>query len=551
MNLRELLGRPQGESADDAFEAALTSVLLDHHRRAGGDETLVPALAAVLQELYSALRRGQIAIVLDDDTRARLATSAIVGDTARPAPLMLEGHELLLHRYWRERQSVHQRLAAFNHAQPPRDPARLQQTLDALFPPPADGSAPGRVDWQKAAAQTAASRALTVIAGGPGTGKTTTVVRLLAALLEDDPALTIALAAPTGKAAARMSESIRAQIGHLPVPDLVRQAMPTEAQTLHRLLGSRGDGQGWRHGPDNPLPATLVVLDECSMLDVALMARLLESLRPDARLVLVGDPQQLGAVEPGALFADIARDDAGNPLAQALVTLRQSHRFEADGTLGLLAAAILHPDVETALQTLTQQAAWQPQLPDAPTLMAGYAPFIAALRDRDTAPASVLATFEQHRLLAATHAGTGGTRQLNALLTTGLQQALGAPLRDAVWYHGRPVLVRQNDYATRLFNGDVGVCLADDDGRLQVHFPESGGGTRRFDPARLPAHETAFAISVHQSQGSEFNSIDLVLDPVHSGMASRALLYTAVTRARHTARLWASVASLRAALARA
>jgi exodeoxyribonuclease V alpha subunit len=547
MNLRELLGQPQGTSADEAFEAALTAMLLDHHRRAGGDETLLPALAEALQALHAALRRGQIAITLDDGQRDRLAQSAIVGDATRPAPLMLDGHELLLHRYWRERRSVWQRLAALHRTQPPRDAARLQQTLDALFPPRADGG----VDWQKTAAINAAQHGLTVIAGGPGTGKTTTVVRLLAALLQDNPALTVALAAPTGKAAARMGESIRNQLEHLPLQEGVRRAMPTEAQTLHRLLGSRGDGQRWRYGADHPLPATLVVIDECSMLDIALLARLLDALRDDARLVLVGDPQQLGAVEPGAPFAEIARNATDNPVAAAVITLRESHRFRADGPLGLLAGAILHADAEAAIATLTGQPDWQPNLPDTATLLTGYAPFIAALRNRDSAPAAVLAAFDRHRLLAATHAGSGGTRHLNTLLAAGLQQALATPAREALWYHGRPVLVRQNDYALRLFNGDIGVCLADNGGDFAVHFPESGGGTRHFDPARLPAHETAFAISVHQSQGSEFDSIDLVLDPVHGGMANRALLYTAVTRARHTARLWASVASLRAALARA
>ena len=505
--------------------------------------------------------------------QARLAASSLVGGDGDFAPLTLEHGRLYLARYQAyERQLAGQLLS--RAADLPRvDEAQLSESLTRLFAFNAQ-----QPDWQRLAAAQAVRRKLAVISGGPGTGKTTTVVRLLAALLEQPGGerLAIGLAAPTGKAAARMAEAIRNAKAGLPVSEAIKAALPEEARTLHRLLGSRGDSPQVRHNAANPLALDVLVVDEASMVDLALMAKLVDALPPNARLILLGDKDQLCAVEAGAVFAELCEGrgfDAqaaadlqritGQPVAvapptsrlgDAVVLLTHSHRFAGDSGIGELARRINGGDVSGTLNLLKEQRsdlAWNAQPTPADLLERldrGYAPFLAAAKSAD--PQAAFAAFNDFRGLCAQREGSWGVAGINEALEARVKRRNQVASRER-WYVGRPVMVRQNDYALGLFNGDIGICLHSEFG-LRVYF-ESGGsgeaGYRPFAPARLPSHDSAFAMTVHKSQGSEFSEVLLVLPEQPSPLLSRSLFYTGITRAKHKVEIWGLPARLGEAVA--
>ncbi|HJW25867.1 MAG TPA: exodeoxyribonuclease V subunit alpha [Rhodocyclaceae bacterium] len=524
-------------------------------------------------------------------------------------PLVLVDHpvrpRVYLRRYWRYEQQVartlHRRLAAV--AAPPAD---LRRSLDALFAPAADGLP----DWQKIACALAARGNLTLITGGPGTGKTTTVIRLLALLqgnaLAQGRPLRIRLAAPTGKAAARLTASIAGQIAALPVDDAVRQAIPAEVSTLHRLLGSRPGSRHFVHDRDNPLPLDVLVVDEASMIDLEMMASLLEALPDRTRLVLLGDKDQLASVEAGAVLGDLCHeadfghytaatldwiethaghrlaDPALRPgdaerhaLAQQTVMLRHSRRFGADSGIGRLARAINEGDAEACRLLFTGDASDLAVLlldgESGPALerlalhghrdgrRAGYGHYLGILRDSrpqagpDASPADpawndwavrVLEAFGSFQVLAALRSGPWGVEGLNTRIARALQ---GAGLVDGHegWYEGRPVLVTRNDYGLGVMNGDIGIALrvpvlhglggahtVRRELRVAFIHPDDSRRARFLHPSRLTAVETAFAMTVHKSQGSEFDHAALVLPDRLNPILTRELVYTAVTRAR-------------------
>lgn len=505
------------------------------------------------------------------DWLERLERAALVGRPGDYQPLILDQERLYLARYQGYEQRLAQRLVERTQAQDVVDEVALQQSLARLFqsPPEVDP------DWQRVAAAQAVLRRLLVISGGPGTGKTSTVVRLLAALLEQPGGseLEIILAAPTGKAAARLAEALRQAKAVLPVAAAVKARLPEQAQTLHRLLGLRGDGPQARHNSANPLPLDVLVVDEASMVDLALMAKLLDALAPQTRLILLGDKDQLSAVEAGAVFAELCGEpglapseaqrlsrvcrqavparESGSLVGHSVILLRHSYRFAADSGIGQLAHAVRQGDAATAKRLLRGDApdlGWQAQ-PQLSALLArleaGYQAYLEAAQDGG--PEAAWRAFAGFRALAALREGPWGVIGLNLALEERIKRRLGLANRQ-LWYAGRAIMVRQNDYALGLFNGDIGLCLNAPQG-LRVYFPDQErGGWRHFAPARLPSHDSAWVLTVHQSQGSEFDQVLLAFPEQPSGLLSRALLYTAITRARRRVDIWAQAPRLREAI---
>jgi exodeoxyribonuclease V alpha subunit len=492
-----------------------------------------------------------------------------------PTPLVLDdAGRLYLQRYWAYERLLAGALLARARMRPAVDASRLREAVAAVFP--AAGGAPAP-DWQRVAAVTAALRGLCVISGGPGTGKTSTVVRLLGVLaaVSDGP-LAVRLAAPTGKAAGRLQEAVRERVGEL--PPALRDALPLEASTLHRLLGARQRGPGVRHDAGDPVPADVVVVDEASMVDLALMAKLVRALRPEARLVLLGDRDQLASVEAGAVLGDVCAGagsasasfaaevaettgeplpagdaDSGSPMRDTVVLLRHSWRFDAQSGIGRLAAAVNRGDEDGVLAELGAghpDVGWRVLEPPgalaaalAEVAVPGFAAYCEAVRD-GAPDAEVFAALGRFRVLGAHRRGPAGVERANRLVEGALAEA-GLVRPTAPWYAGRPILVTRNDAALHVFNGDVGVVRRDGG----VAFERPAGEPVRVPPVRLPPHETVWATTVHKSQGSEFDRVVLVLPSEPSRVVTRALLYTAITRARSRVEVWGSEAVVRAAVA--
>ncbi len=496
--------------------------------------------------------------------------SAAVGEPGDYRPLILDGHRLYLHRLWRDEQIVATSIRA-----------RLAGTAP-LVEEPVRSSVEG-VDWQTLAAVLAASRHFAVISGGPGTGKTTTVIRVLGLLLRQNPRLRIALAAPTGKAAARMVESIRQRKSEQALDDDTAARIPDAASTLHRLLGLRPGG-GSRHGPGRPLPVDCLVIDEASMIDLGLMARILEALPLSARLILLGDREQLASVDAGNVLGDITgqgcalqyspataqaleratglpsetleQDPSAPAIADAIGLLRTSYRFSGEGGIGRLARLINAGDGEGVVDMCRAETPtggeveWLESVDHLPRsellerALQGYAHF---LRCDDINAA--LAGFERIRVLCAQQRSDLGVAALNHRIEAGLVSR--ALIRGGDAYRGRPVLITTNDRELELFNGDTGLLWPDAEGDLRAWFRQADDSLRDVAVGMLPEHVTAWAMTIHKSQGSEFDEVLLVLPAdTHNPLLSRELVYTGVTRARRRVVLHAGEAALRTACTR-
>ncbi|KTG15917.1 MULTISPECIES: exodeoxyribonuclease V subunit alpha [unclassified Guyparkeria] len=550
-----------------------------------------------------------------DWTRDRANTDGrplVLVNDARP--------QLYLRRYWQVEGRVADGLA--DRDVPDRPGAEtVRRALDALYPPSDDHVG---VDWQKIACALAAHQPFSIITGGPGTGKTTTVVRLLAALtslhLGDDEAdrpPRIALCAPTGKAAARLSESIGDKLREIASIDAggfpeghwsaVTARLPDEVHTIHRLIGTRPLADRPRHHRDNPLDLDIVVVDEASMVGMELMSRLVDALPDDCRLVLLGDKDQLASVEAGAVLGELCHgaENAAypadlrsyleaasgetlpesdskqtDPIDARIAMLRVSHRFGEKSAIGRLARAVNDGDVTAAAEALggpessapTRELDWLLDDPGQPQdsafsaqVLDGLRPWLSLIAARSSGfdpdssqdQSAIADLFKRHndfQVLCALRRGDAGVEGLNArihdwLARDGLLPAPEPGARHAGWYPGRPVMVTRNDPQLGLANGDMGLTLPvrldEGDVGLRVVFPADPGDERPFrwiSPTRLPEVETAFALTVHKSQGSEFTRVAMVMPERPNPILTRELLYTAITRAR---RQFALVSTIR------
>lgn len=500
--------------------------------------------------------------------RTALQTSGLTAPALPAAvPLVLDAQDrLYLARYWHYERRIADALSARLDTATNVDGAALAGLLDRFFPP----STSAVPDWQRTAAAQAALRRFTVIAGGPGTGKTTTVARLLAILLElDGDGLRVGLAAPTGKAAARLAESLRTAAGRLGESAAAITAMAAEACTIHRLLGWHPPTGGFRHDARNPLALDRLIVDEASMVDLPLMAKLLDALPPTAALILLGDADQLASVEAGSVLGDLCyrgqpirysdaltatlselrcpspdpdrAEAVTSPLADALVFLSHSHRFAGDRGIGALARAVNDGDGPKALAICADPSAEEATLRPMPitalatALAATVVPAYRAVFQAGT-PDDALTALDGFRLLCALREGPFGIEGLNRQAESVLRHA-GLIRPGERFYHGRPILITRNDYGLKLYNGDVGVLFNTEEG-LYAWFRSSEGTLRRLPPARLPAHETVYAMTVHKAQGSEFDHCVLVLPDQPAPVVTRELVYTGITRARHIVDVW-------------
>ncbi|HET6906259.1 MAG TPA: exodeoxyribonuclease V subunit alpha [Rhodanobacteraceae bacterium] len=394
---------------------------------------------------------------------------------------------------------------------------------------------------------------LKLITGGPGTGKTHGVVRMLAALATGAQAqgrmLRIALAAPTGKAAARLSESVRAQLPELALADAAAAMIPRDAHTLHRLLGLSPSSTRAKFHRDAPLPFDVVVVDEVSMVDLPMMHRLADAVRDDATLILLGDPDQLAAVEAGDVLGALV-DAAGEPpLSHCHTHLRHSRRFAGHGELGRLANAITLGDADAALAALAgnDETRWfADDVRNVRLLEHAMDTYRDVLDATDAGMA--LRAANRFRVLTALRHGPAGSLALDRAIELRLKRHAGVRA-DASWWRGRLVLVTANRPGLGLFNGDVGVAWPDADGNMKVWFENVDEAPRPISPAALPPHEGAFALTVHKAQGSEFGRVALVLG-ADTPVLTRELLYTGVTRARERVEIYGNETLLRAGIAR-
>ncbi len=600
----------------------------------------------------SALELNQQLVTID--WAKKLASASLVGKSGEPVPMIFDGERLYLHRYWHYEVALAERLNSFGSPMNLKldEVKKLAELLDHLFArnyrylfealkkaeltgqsshvlrqrmvcdhldvvneenldwPAIDQKLMGVsrveqltvlnelvplshcVNWQKVAAAIALTRNFAVISGGPGTGKTTTVTKLLAALIEqskqgNEPP-TIKLVAPTGKAAARLTESIGKAVAQLPVSPELKQAIPTDASTIHRLLGAIPNSAEFRHNQSNPLHLDILVVDEASMVDLPMMYKLVDALPKYARLILLGDKDQLASVEAGAVLGDICSFNQfgyssgqaqlvsqltgyqtlsrgvsqSESIADSLCMLQKSYRFDARSGIGQLAKAV------NAGSAQRVDLVWQKAFTDIAkfpidsqhynqliqTLVGEYSGYLKRMDQIELNPdteepesieqraKATLDAFAKCRLLCAIREGDFGVTGLNLRVEKALAARKLIKVSDEIWYHGRPVMVTRNDHALGLYNGDIGICIrtdVDGESKLKVFFELPDGSVKSVLPSRVPEHETAYAMTIHKSQGSEFDHTLMILPPEFTPILTRELIYTGITRAKNRLSLYA------------
>jgi exodeoxyribonuclease V alpha subunit len=496
------------------------------------------------------------------DWQQKLASSCLVGDPLKPGPLVLDkGRIYLARQHFQEVELAH-RLLWLAQQDEPVETSDLE-LLNRLF----ENAAPD--DRQKLSAWISLRKRLMLISGGPGTGKTWTVARILALLVARQPGLRVALAAPTGKAAARLSQSIALASEQLPIDRQVQQAISAKAITLHRLLAMDRFTHRPRYHQDNPLRADLVIVDEASMIDQPMMGLLCDALAAHTRLILLGDRDQLSSVEAGSVFADLcgsatttcfsqaqtawvestlgcalAAAESTDALQDNRVLLTESRRFGRESGIGVLAGEVNRGNADQVLRLMHEarfdDLEWRELDESAIETLLLHAPLEHYLRlTRASSAGAAFDLLHAYQLLCAVWQGPAGVHQVNRLLQHAVRQNLGIPA-DAVFYHGQPLMISRNVSQYDLSNGDLGVVLRDTEGQLRVWFESADGGYRALALSQLPDHQDAYAITVHKSQGSEYRRVLLVLPGRDSPVCTRELLYTAITRAISRVEIWAS-----------
>jgi len=483
--------------------------------------------------------QGHSCIQLDEQGRALVLASGLAvscsqaGDWERTAtlPLAVEKDRLYLHRYWFYENRLAMQIKAMIKVGYSFE--KLEALLDKYFFPGVD-----ETDWQREAAKMAINQSFSIITGGPGTGKTTTVVKILALLQElAEQPLHIALAAPTGKAAMRLQESIGFNKAALPCPETIKTLITETVTTLHRLLGAKPPSPYFRHDAAKPLVYDLVVVDEASMVDLALMSKLLDALKPGSRLILLGDKDQLASVESGAVLADLTM-----ALPEHTLELKKSHRF--DDSIKRLAVAVNLQQEDVAWQILREGneniAMLEQDLIDyVAAQQTDYLRLIKAGAGFD----EIYRAFSRFQVLCSNREGTNSVSDINYRVE---QRLFGQKLINlsGLWYSGRPVMVTQNNSALHLYNGDIGICMPDKDqnGKFMVFFQRADGSVKKYLPGRLPHCETVFAMTIHKSQGSEFEEVVIILPEAINPVLTKELLYTAITRAKKKVKLVADEA---------
>ncbi len=598
---------------------------------------------------------------LNVDWNSVLQRSKLVGLQGESVPLMFDGQRLYLHRYWQYEMTLSQRLRSFGSpvTLKPTGVQKLKELLDILFvrdyrflfnalknnantqvvrqrlvcdfldvvdDSQLDWNAIDTLlthaqnqqdlqnldqliplkyclNWQKVAAAVALTRRFAVISGGPGTGKTTTVTKLLAALISQAQQLghtpNIKLVAPTGKAAARLTESIGQAVESLAVDPQLKEAIPTSSSTIHRLLGAIPGSAEFRHHSKNQLHLDVLIVDEASMVDLSMMVKLVDALPSHARLILLGDKDQLASVEAGAVLGDICSfidngyssnqgkllsdltgfsalgqpvSPSSNSIADCLCMLQKSYRFDARSGIGQLAKAINSGRAARVDEVWNQDFSDITHYPLSSdsynqmlkSLVEAYSVYLRRAGERLRVDSStlenpslesmavkakaVLKAFSQSRLLCAVREGDFGVVGLNQRIERALVARNLIKTQQEIWYHGRPVMVTLNDHALGLYNGDIGICMRDDEDpeqRLKVYFELPDGSVKAVLPSRVPQHETAYAMTIHKSQGSEFEFTAMILPPEFSPIITRELIYTGITRAKERLALYCDVGVLK------
>lgn len=515
-------------------EISISDVLPDYKTLSGADRF------PTFRELESDLRQLEV-----------------VGSPGEFKPVVLdENGKLYLYRYWyyehQLAESIRNRVLSTEFD--PMDPS-VTDTVHRLF-----GESATETKWQRQAVQMAATGRFSVITGGPGTGKTFTVASILAVLLEQTPDLAIALCAPTGKAAARLQESISLVKSKLRISKETMAAFPDTALTIHRFLGVKTDGS-FRYHANNPVTVDAVIVDEASMVSLALMAKLFEAVPMEAKIILLGDRYQLSSVEAGAVLANICdvvqeqdskEPDCNDGLSNRITELKHSFRFEKTPEIGRLSLLVKEGMADAAAQLLKETATEMISLESLCSpgeLKNKLAPVMEQSVDTIQSPSmeDAFKAHERFRILCSHRNGPFGVNRINQAIETLLKECGAIPLRPGP-YHGMPILIKENDYQLNCFNGDTGILWQVPGQPLKAFFPDRQEGARSISLSRLPRYEPVYAMTIHESQGSEYETVLIILSGGDTGFLTRELLYTAITRATSNVVIWSEPEDLKRAI---